>query len=233
MSKDLSPSLSPTTTQVSGLISQLAAAETALENTLGPGADTVIDSTGQPHLLRQAQAALRQSENRFRALIERSTDVIALLAADGTVLYDSPAVTRVLGYAPAELVGQSVFRLFHPDDRTRAKNVLAQLQASSRESITAVFRCRHKSGAYRLLEGTGTNLLDEPGVKAVLLNYRDITERHEAETSLRASEERFRTMLEGIEAGVIVHGPDKRITAFNAKAMELLGVTEEQMAGRT
>ena len=234
MTKDASPLMpSASTVQVSGLISQLAAAETALEKTLGPGADTVIDSSGQPHVLRQAQAALRQSENRFRALIEKSTDVISLLAADGTVLYDSPAVTRVLGYAPAELVGQSVFKLFHPEDRTRAKQVLAQLRSSAKETLTAVFRCRHKNGAYRLVEGTGTNLLDEPGVKAVLLNYRDITERHAAETSLRASEERFRTMLQGLEAGVIVHGADTCITAFNTKATELLGVTEAQMVGRT
>lgn len=222
-----------TLAQVPGLISQLSAAETALEKTLGAGTDTVIDSSGHSHLLRQAQAALRQSENRFRALIEKSTDVIALLSADGTVLYDSPAVTRVLGYVPAELVGQSVFKLFHPEDRARAKQILAELRASPAKSSTVILRCRHKNGAYRLLEGTGTNLLDEPGVQAVLLNYRDITERHEAEISLRASEERFRSMLQGLEAGVIVHGADTRITAFNAKATELLGVTEAQMSGRT
>ena len=218
--------------QVPELISQLAAAQSALEQTLGPGADAVIDANGHAHLLRQAQASLRQSENRFRALIEKSADVIALLAADGTVLYDSPAVQRVLGYAPAELVGQSVFKLFHPDDLARAKQVLARLQGTAKESVTIVIRFRHKNGTFRLIEGTGTNLLDEPGVKALLLNYRDITQRHEAETSLRASEERFRTMLQGLEAGVIVHGPDTRITAFNAKATELLGVTEAQLAGR-
>jgi PAS domain S-box-containing protein len=233
MTKDLSCTLAPpSATQVKGLITQLAAAETALEKTLGPGADTVIDSSGQPYLLRQAQAALRQSENRFRALIEKSTDVIALLAPDGSVVYDSPTVTRVLGYAPAELVGQSVFKLFHPDDLARAKRVLGQIQASSKDSVTAIFRCRHKNGTYRRLEGTGTNLLQEPGVKAILLNYRDITERHEAETSLRASEERFRTMLEGLEAGIIVHAADSRITAYNRKALELLGVTDDQMGRR-
>src|ERR1017187_8005448 len=96
---------SPPSTDVSELVDRLSAAESALEHSLGPGADAVLDSRGNAHLLRLAQVALQQSEIRFRTLIENSTDIIALLAADGTVLYNSPAITSVLGYASTELIG--------------------------------------------------------------------------------------------------------------------------------
>jgi PAS domain S-box-containing protein len=170
--------------------------------------------------------------DHFRTLIEKSTDVIALLGADGTVLYESPAATRALGYTPAERIGQKSFDLFHPEDATPAREAFAQLSATPRATASMVLRCRHKDGTYRSLEGTGTNLLDEPGVNAIVLNYRDVTARIDAEAALRASEARTRSMLAGIDAGVIVHGPDLRITSFNPKAMEILGVTAEQMANR-
>jgi PAS domain S-box-containing protein len=218
---------------VAELVRRLMVAEADLEKSLGSGADAVLDARGHAHLLRHAQAALQQSENRFRALIEKSTDVMTLVAADGTVVYGSPAVRRVLGYAAEELVGHSVFRFFHPDDQARAQAALADLCATKRKSATMVLRYRHKDGTYRCLDGTGTNLLDEPGVHAVVLNYRDVTERNEVEAALRESETHYRTMLEGVEAGVVVHGADSRIVTFNAQAAELLGVAAADLTGRT
>lgn len=215
------------------LVRRLMVAEADLEKLLGPGADAVLDARGHAHLLRHAQAALQQSENRFRALIEKSTDVMTLIAADGTVLYGSPAVRRVLGYDSEELVGHSVFRFFHPDDQPKAQAALADLCARPRKSVALVLRYRHKQGTYRCLEGTGTNLLDEPGVHAVVLNYRDVTERNQVEAALRESEAHYRTMLEGVEAGVVVHAVDSRIVTFNAQAAELLGVAAADLTGRT
>ena len=216
------------------LINRLAAAERAVAESLGEAAEAVVDSRGHAHLLREAQASLQESERRFRTLIEKSTDVIALLSAEGTIVYDSPAVTRILGYLPAELVGASVFDYFHPDDRDRAVTTLRAVLEAERTAVEARFRFRHRDGSYRWLEGTGTNLLEDPAVKAVLLNYRDVTDRVNAHTALAASEARFRGILHGVQAGVVVHAADDlRVLAFNARALELLGVTEAQMLRRS
>ncbi len=82
--------------------------------------------------------------DHFRTLIEKSTDVIALLAADGTVLYESPAATRALGYTPAERIGQKSFDLFHPEDATPAREAFDRLIATPRATASMVLRCRHQ-----------------------------------------------------------------------------------------
>jgi len=205
------------------LVKRLSAAEKDLAHTLGAGADAVIDSHGHAHLLRQAQTALQESESRFRTLIEKSTDVIAMLSAEGKVIYDSPAVSRVLGYAPAELAGRSAFEYLHPEDLERTKEIFARLCATRRQSHTLTLRYRHKNGSYRWVEATGTNLLDEPGVNAVVVNYRDVTERTTAEAALRESEKRFRHLVQSLPAAIYTCDAQGRITLYNEAAVALWG----------
>jgi len=85
--------------------------------------------------LRRSEEQLRNSEARFRALIERSADIISLTAADGSMLYLSPAVESALGYAPSELVGTSAADLCHPDDRERVANATGRLLTAPSETV--------------------------------------------------------------------------------------------------
>lgn len=170
------------------LVRQLASVETRLQAAAGSGIDAVVDAQGNYHLLQLAQESLRQNELKFRALIEHNADVIALLAADGTIVYDSPAVVRVLGYQQSELAGTNVFSLCHPEEVEVAQRILARLIRRPGRSLNLTLRCRHRDGSYRWLEGSATNLLQEPAVRAIVLNYRDITERREMEQKLRRSE---------------------------------------------
>ena len=126
---------------------------------------------------KRADAALRESEKRFRALIENSSDAITLLDARGVVVYDSAAAPRMLGYGPDELIGQSAFTLIHPTDLPIVQDVFLKLAETPGERASAIFRVRHKSGTWVWLETVATNLLSEPGVMAIVLNYRDITQR--------------------------------------------------------
>jgi PAS domain S-box-containing protein len=130
---------------------------------------------------RHLEEALQISETHFRALIEYSADAISLLDAQGTVLYASPSTERVLGYAAAEFVGRNAFEFLHPDELGRLQGLFAGLLVRPGETVRDQFRYRAKSGAWLWVEASGTNLLHEPAVGAVVANYRDVTERRQAE----------------------------------------------------
>jgi PAS domain S-box-containing protein len=134
---------------------------------------------------REAEG-LHASERRFRVLTERSWDAVSLVSAEGVILYDNPAAsTRILGYATGELVGQSAFAQLHPDDQERIGRLFAELVEQPGATVTADFRHRHKDGSWRWIECTGTNLLAEPSVHAIVCNYRDITDQKRAEEEIK------------------------------------------------
>ena len=133
----------------------------------------------------QAEEKLRASEERFRALIENSADAIALTGTDSTILFASPAYTRILGYANEELVGRSGLELVHPDDIGIGAETLGQLSQSPDASVSIQLRERHKDGSWRWLEGTVKNLLANPSVQAIVSNFRDITARKQAEEQIQ------------------------------------------------
>ena len=139
----------------------------------------------------KAENALRDSEERFRALIENSNDAITLLDAEGKTIYDSPAAPGMLGYGPEDWIGKNVFELLHPDDSTRILGVYQELVRTPGKRLSDTFRVRHKNGTWLWLEMVATNLLSEPSVKAIVLNYHDITARKLAEDALAESEKSF------------------------------------------
>ena len=140
---------------------------------------------------RAADEALRASERRFRAMIEHGWDAVALLGPDGSVRYASPSTARILGYAPEELAGRYALDLTHPDDRPVSAALFDRLLRRPGDSETATFRYLHKNGGWRWVEATRTNLLEEPGVRAVVSNFRDVTEQRQLECSLHERAERL------------------------------------------
>ena len=126
---------------------------------------------------KRAEEALKESEEYFRSLVQNASDVVTVLESDGTVRYVSPAIERVLGYVPAERMGRSGFELVHPEDLAHAQSRFAEALRSFGIPLTIEARMRHRDGSWRHVEVTGTNLLDDPSVRGVVLNWRDITER--------------------------------------------------------
>jgi diguanylate cyclase (GGDEF)-like protein/PAS domain S-box-containing protein len=129
----------------------------------------------------------RQSEERFRALIQNSSDVVAIVGADGVSRYVSPVVERVLGYKPEDGLGRSVFQppVMHPDDADRVRDVFAGLMGRPGAEATVDFRLRHADGRWVQVEATTKNLLADPSIGGIVVNYRDITERRTLEERLR------------------------------------------------
>jgi PAS domain S-box-containing protein len=182
---------------------------------------------------RSAQAALRAQEARFRSLIEKSEDGISLTARDGAVIYLSPAAERILGYTCAERVGRPALEVLHPDDREAVRATTAALARQPGASATMEFRVLRPDGAVCWVEGTATNLLDDPIVGAVIGNFRDVSERKHSVDALRASEERYRRIIETTNEGVWMLDADARTTFVNEQMAQLLGLTADAMRGRT
>jgi diguanylate cyclase (GGDEF)-like protein/PAS domain S-box-containing protein len=133
---------------------------------------------------RMASADLQASEQRFRSLVQNSSDVFLILKPDGTVEYQSPAVERVLGYAPDERLGRQVFELTHPEDLGFVRAVITELMQTPGAVRTIELRSRHADGSWRTLEATGHNMIDDPMVRGIVVNYRDVTERKVLERQL-------------------------------------------------
>jgi two-component system cell cycle sensor histidine kinase/response regulator CckA len=160
---------------------------------------------------QRAESALRASERRFRALIEHSVEAIALFARDGTILYGSPNTTSVLGYELDDFVGRNAFELIHHEDHGAVAAQLAQALGRPGDAVEVAARVRHKSGRWRVLEGIFTNLLDDPNVRAIVNNYRDVTERKHLEEQLRQSQ---KMEAVGRLAGGIAHDFNNLLTAI-------------------
>ncbi len=125
--------------------------------------------------------ALKQSEERFRALIQFSADAIQLISAEGHVLYSSDSVERVLGYKPEELQGASPEGFIHPDDLPMFMEQFLSLLQKPGEQNTLEYRVKHKNGSWVWIEATGTNYLHVPRIQAIVGNFRNITERKHRE----------------------------------------------------
>ena len=133
---------------------------------------------------QRAVEALQASEERFRSLVQNGRDLIVILDAEGRVTYATPSVERVLGHRATDLLGQTIARLTHPDDVAEVTERLAALFNGAPLDAPLQARTRHADGSWRYLEALGTNFLDHPSVRGVVITARDVTERKQLEARL-------------------------------------------------
>ncbi len=183
--------------------------------------ELILDAAGEPAILTgitQDITERKQAEERFRSLIEHSHDAITLLAADGTVMYDSPSISRVLGYEPTERLGRCVFDYAVPEERQKMAQGFALFVSQPDAVIPSLLRMRHKDGTLREIEGVRTNLLHVPAVRAVVVNYRDITERKKLQEQLLQAQK-----MEAIgQLAGVAHDFRNQLTVIKGYAERLL-----------
>ena len=188
----------------------------------------VASQVGRVMERTEAAEKLSQREQVFRALIENATDVITILEADGTIRYQSPSAERVLGYQVGELVGQNAFLFVHPDDLPAVAAVFADKIHKPGSSAALEFRFRHASGTWVPFEGLGKNLLDDPGIRGLIVNARDITERKRVERRLHLQG----TALAAAANGITITDRYGTIVWVNPAFTQLTGYAAEEAIGK-
>ena len=156
----------------------------------------INDVTERTNAIRQ----LRTSEIRFRRMVERSYEAVALISPDFIVQYTSPSAHNILGFEDHELIGRSIFEFIHPSDAGAVTKELAELFRENGRARSVEFRARHRDGQMIWMEGRGQNLLEVEGVEAIVVNFRVIEERKHFEEVRRI----YADVVEQVQIGVAV-----------------------------
>jgi PAS domain S-box-containing protein len=196
-----------------------------------PSVGAIVSSNRDVTERKEAEEALRRSERRLRHMLEQGWDLIALSDAAGVVRYVSESVTSVFGHSAESAVGAQPLAAYHPDDAPGAARALQELLATPGARVPFEGRIRHADGSWRWIESVSVNLLDEPSVGAIVINARDVTARRQAEDALRASEERFRRMVEGGWDVLLLIDPDLTCLYASGAIVRVLGYTPAEFVG--
>src|SRR2546422_3752127 len=150
--------------------------------------------------LARRERALQRKEKQFRAMIEYSSDGVILTRPETGIFYASPGLERMLGYTIEDLREREPYELLHPDHVEATRSRRSQMMHSPGKVVTVETMVRHKDGSWRWIENTVSNLLEEPSVRALVMNLRDITERKLADAERSRLEQRLR-QAQKMEAG--------------------------------
>ena len=163
----------------------------------------------------QVEQALLMSEQRFRSLVQNSYDVITILDANGVIHFASPACEKIVGYSVEEMEGQQTFAFVHPEDLGRVREIFENLMRDSHAKETFEYRFKKSDGEWIHIESIGINLLENPSVRGIVVNSRDVSDRRLLTEQLRHSQKMDSI---GRLAGGIAHDFNNILTAIQGYA---------------
>jgi two-component system cell cycle sensor histidine kinase/response regulator CckA len=196
---------------------------------IGPAIQAALERERAHAEKIQAQSALAASEKRFRSLVQNSSDLVTILAPDGTILYASDSAERIVGYSPASLVGTSLLAYLDEPDGAAVRGLLQSGNGKSSVAGPIEFTLRRTDGSGVWLEAIGTNLLNDATIRGIVLNARDVSERKRADRALRDSEERYRDLFDNASDLVCMATPDGALLYVNQAWQEGTGFGEEDI----
>ncbi|HTQ52310.1 MAG TPA: PAS domain S-box protein [Candidatus Acidoferrales bacterium] len=172
---------------------------------------------GERAKLRHAETELMRREKYFRTLTENTLDILCILGRDTQFLYTSPSMERVLGYTPEELKGTDSLAHVYPDDLPAVQEAVQDAIRQPGRTLKVQFRYRKKDGAWRHMELVGQNRLEDQDAAGIVTNWRDVTERWQAEEELRRSEKQYRLLF---------HDNPNPMWVFDLETLAFLEVNE-------
>ncbi len=196
---------------------------------IGPAIQAALERARAQAQKTQAEAALAASERRFRSLVQNSSDLVTILAPDGTILYASDSAQRIVGYSPGELVGTSLLSYLGGDDARTVQRLLQTGNGKSDSAGPVEFSLRRSDGTPVWLEAVGTNLLNDATIRGIVLNARDVSERKRADRALRESEERYRDLFDHASDLVCMAAPDGSLLYVNQAWKHGTGYGEDEI----
>jgi two-component system, cell cycle sensor histidine kinase and response regulator CckA len=198
---------------------------------IGPAIQAAVERERAQAEKIQAQSALASSERRFRSLVQNSSDLVTIVAPDGSILYASDSAERIVGYSPGELVGTSLLEYLDPSNVESVRGLLQNGNGKSAASVAGPteFQLRRADGSPVWLEAVGSNLLSDSTIRGIVLNARDISERKRADRELRESEERYRDLFDNASDLVCMAAPDGTLLYVNRAWQEGLGYSEDDV----
>ncbi|MCX5845754.1 MAG: PAS domain S-box protein [Deltaproteobacteria bacterium] len=181
---------------------------------------------------KQAEKALRESEEYFRTITENASDVLFTVDEQGIITYVSSSVERIVGFSPDELIGTSTFNLFIPDDLPRAIDDFSLALLTNDVAIPNSFRIRHKDGTELIMEGVGKNLMHNSAIAGFVVNVRDVTDQKKAEEKFRESQQRLSDIIEFLPDATLVIDKDGKVIAWNRAIEIMTGIKKKSMLGK-
>jgi PAS domain S-box-containing protein len=190
---------------------------------------TVSDITER----KQAEEAMRNSEERFRNLVESTSDWVWEVDENARYTYVSPKSKDLLGYGPEEILGKTPFDFMQPEEARRVADIFGPIAAAQQPIVALENTNLHKNGGLVVIETSGVPVFDSNrkfrGYRGI---DRDITERKRIEEALLKSEEFNRSILESVDEGFIVIDRDYRIVSANRAFTEQTGMALEEITGK-
>ena len=180
---------------------------------------------------KKSEEEIKKTSRHYQALIEKAPDGIVLISNEGKFKYVSPAARRMFGFDEFEEITANPAMYTHPDDLQRVLDEISKTTNDPDYSPTIQYRFADKFGEWKWIESTYRNLFYDPSVEAIVINFRDITERKKAEQELRESETQYRNLANSGLALIWTSGTDKLCNYFNDTWLNFTGRTLEQELG--
>ncbi len=178
----------------------------------------------------KADKIVKESEQKFRSLVEQASDGVAILSAQGTPIYISPSVERILGYTEAESLELNLFELTHPDDVEKVAKVFEQVLQNPGVPVKgATSRLLHKDGTWRWLEDTITNMLHVPSINGIVENFRDVTDQLEIEKKIIAEKDLSDAVINSLPGIFYLYDEKGRFIRWNKNFETVTGYSSHEI----
>lgn len=185
-------------------------------------------------IIRQKEEInLIHNEEKFRILVQNSTDLISIIDKDGYVVYNSPSVQQLLGYEPAERIGKLTFDFMHPADVNNIAKLMENFRDGGMHSAHFQVRLRNSGNSWVLFECVATNQLNNNTIRGVVVNSRDITEQKRFEEVLRNSRNFLDRIINASADPIFVKDQNHRFILLNDAFCRFTGFKKEVMTGKT